>query len=165
MAAGLLLLVCAYAVLYFAEAQDPYIGLAENYRMGVDLALEQLNSYSGVHHHFRFLRSLDKSHIESGFGVKYLYHHFQLKPTKCAKGITHSNMQRCPFRNDRPLMDCTVCYKTENDQIASSPMPYLHCIQRPRLTEDMRTTRIDYCRKMSYNSGAPTLLAVRNNNK
>ncbi|KAM9337267.1 uncharacterized protein ABDE67_018583 [Symphorus nematophorus] len=160
MAAGLVLLVCAAAVLYSAEAQDPYNELADNYKKGVDLALEQLNSHAGVQHHFRFLRTLDKSDIESGFGVMYLYHHFHLKPTRCPKGTANSNPQTCPFRNDRPLMDCAVCYKTANDQIESNPPPYIHCIQKPRLTQDMRTTRMEHCKKMAYNSGAPTLLAV-----
>ncbi|KAG8009564.1 hypothetical protein GBF38_017903 [Nibea albiflora] len=109
MAAGLLLLVCAGAVLYSAEAQDPYNELPDSYKKGVDLSLEQLNSHDG-----------------SGFGVQYFYHHFYLKPTSCAKGTTESDPQRCPFRNDR----------------------------------EMRTTRTEHCRKMSYNSGAPTLLAV-----
>uniref|UniRef100_A0A673CQC1 Retinoic acid receptor responder protein 2 n=1 Tax=Sphaeramia orbicularis TaxID=375764 RepID=A0A673CQC1_9TELE len=97
--------------------------------------------------------------FQSGFGVKYLYHHFYLKPTRCAKGTTESNSQTCPFRNDRPLMDCAVCYKTAADQIESNPKPYVHCIQKPRLTEQMRTSRTDHCSKMSYNSGAPTILA------
>ncbi|KAI3355375.1 hypothetical protein L3Q82_018219 [Scortum barcoo] len=160
MAAGLLLLVCAGAVLYSAEAQDAFEALPNNYKKGVNLALEQLNSHAGVHHHFRFLRSLEKSDIESGFGVSYLYHHFHLKPTRCAKGTSVSNPQTCPFRNDRPVMDCAVCYKTLDDQIEANPKPYIHCIQRPRLTEEMKTTRLDHCKKMSYNSGAPTLLAV-----
>ncbi|KAM6971136.1 uncharacterized protein LKV04_016827 [Tautogolabrus adspersus] len=161
MSAGLLLLVCAGAVLYSADAQDPYTELPDYYKKGVDLALEQLNSHVGVHHHFRFLRSLQKSDIESGFGTRYLFHHFYLKPTRCAKGTADSSPQRCPFRNDRPLMDCTVCYKTAADLIEASPKPYLDCIQKPRLTEAMKTTRIQHCEKMTYNSGAPTLLAVR----
>lgn len=160
MAAGLLLLVCAGAVLYSAEAQDAFNGLPDNYKKGVNLALEQLNSHAGVHHIFRFLRTLDKSDIESGFGVSYLYHQFFLKPTWCAKGTPMSDLQTCSFRNDRPLMDCAVCYKTLNDEIEANPKPYIHCIQRPRLTEQMKTTRRNHCEKMSYNSGAPTLLAV-----
>ncbi|KAK9527587.1 hypothetical protein VZT92_014136 [Zoarces viviparus] len=160
MAAGLLLLVCAGAVLYSAQAQDPYDGLPDDYKKGVDLAMEKLTLDPGVRHHFRFLKTLDKSDIESGFGVKYIYHHFYLKPTRCAKGSTVSNAQTCPFRNDRPLIDCAVCYKTAADQIESFPKPYVHCIQKPRLTEDTRTTRTEHCKKMNYNSGAPTLLAV-----
>uniref|UniRef100_UPI0037E8F4FB uncharacterized protein n=1 Tax=Semicossyphus pulcher TaxID=241346 RepID=UPI0037E8F4FB len=159
MAARLLLLVCAGAVLYPAEAQGPNNELPDNYRIGVDLALEQLDSHVGVQHHFRFLRSLDKSEIEAGFGVKYLYHHFYLKPTTCPKGTSDSSPRRCPFRNNRPLMDCAVCYKTAADQIESSPKPYVHCIQKPRLTEEMMMTRMEHCKKMNYNSGAPTLLA------
>ncbi|KAM4534099.1 uncharacterized protein PAE49_022413 [Odontesthes bonariensis] len=160
MAAGLLFLVCAAAVLYSAEAQEPYNDLPGTYKKGVDLALEQLNSHAGVQHHFRFLRTVDKSEIEGGFHTKYLYHHFYLKPTRCAKGSTVSNPQRCQFRNDRPLMDCAVCYKTLSEEIEASPMPYVHCIQRPRLTQEMKTTRLEHCKKLSYNSGAPTLLAV-----
>lgn len=34
----------------------------------------------------------------------------------------------------QPLMDCAVCYKTANNEIESIPKPYVHCIQRPRLT-------------------------------
>lgn len=64
MAAGLLLLICAGAALYSAEAQEPYNGLADNYRQGVDLAFEQLNSHAGVQSHFRFFKSVDKSEIE-----------------------------------------------------------------------------------------------------
>ncbi|KAG7231199.1 hypothetical protein INR49_012030 [Caranx melampygus] len=160
MAAGLLLLICAGAALYFAEAQEPYNDLADNYRRGVDLAFEQLNSHPGVHHHFRFYKTVEKSEIEGGFGVKYLYHHFYLKPTTCAKGTTESDPQRCRFRSNRPMMDCAVCYKTAADQIEAIPKPYVHCIQRPRLTQEMTTTRLDHCKKMTYNSGAPTLLAV-----
>lgn len=64
-AAGLLLLlICAGAVLYPAEAQDPYSQLPVGYKKGVDLSLEQLSSHSTVHHHFRFLRTVDKQEIE-----------------------------------------------------------------------------------------------------
>ncbi|CAN9506409.1 unnamed protein product [Ophioblennius macclurei] len=161
MAAGSLFLVCAAAAaLCLAQAQGTNNELPDNYKKGLDLVLEQLSSHAGVTHHFRYLRSLEKSEIESGFGVRYLYHHFYLKPTRCAKGTTESNSQRCPFRNDRPLMDCAVCYKMSSDQIEASPRPYVHCIQKPRLTQEMITTRLEHCRKMSYNSGAPTLLAV-----
>uniref|UniRef100_A0AAQ5XK25 Retinoic acid receptor responder protein 2 n=1 Tax=Amphiprion ocellaris TaxID=80972 RepID=A0AAQ5XK25_AMPOC len=133
MAALLLFLLCAAAVLI--SAQEPNNELSTQYKQGVDLALQQLSLHAGVHHHFRFLRSLQKSEIEGGFGVKYVYLHFHLKPTRCAKGTTDSSPQRCPFRNDRPLMDCAVCYKTVGDEMETNPKPYVHCIQRPRLTE------------------------------
>uniref|UniRef100_A0A3Q0T6U8 Retinoic acid receptor responder protein 2 n=1 Tax=Amphilophus citrinellus TaxID=61819 RepID=A0A3Q0T6U8_AMPCI len=158
MAAGLLFLVCAAAVLYSAEAQESYNGLPDIYKKGVDLATNQLSTHARVQHHFRFLRTVEKS--EGGFGVKYLYHHFYLKPTTCPRGMTESDPQRCPFRNDKPLMDCAVCYKSAGDQIEAEPKPYVHCIQKPRLTEEMKKNRVDHFRKMSYHSGAPTLLAL-----
>lgn len=64
MAAGLLLLVCVGALLHSSEAQEPYNGLPGAYRKGVDLALDQLNAHVSVLHHFRFLKSLEKSDIE-----------------------------------------------------------------------------------------------------
>ncbi|KAJ0059706.1 hypothetical protein NL108_011195, partial [Boleophthalmus pectinirostris] len=134
MAAGLPLLLF-YALLCVAGAQDPYNELSAEYRSGVDLALERLSTHAAVAHHFRYLRTVDKAEIDSGFGVKYLYQHFYLKATRCPKGTTNSNPSRCVFRNDRPLMDCAVCYKTASDQIEPEPNPYVHCIQRPRLTE------------------------------
>ncbi|XP_053198703.1 uncharacterized protein zgc:195173 [Scomber japonicus] len=160
MAAALLLLLCAGAVLSSVEAQDSYVQLSDIYKKGVDLALEQLASHSSVQHHFRFLRTIAESPLESGFGVSYIYHHFYLKPTTCPKGTTDTNAQRCRFRNDRPLMDCAVCYKAVGDHIQDQPNPYVHCIQKPRLTVEMKTARMDHCKKMSYSSGAPTLLAV-----
>lgn len=156
-AVGLLVVL---GLLCLAGAQDPYAELPLGHRRGVDLALEHLNSHSAVHHHFRFFRTVDKAEMDSGFGVKYLYQHFHLKPTRCAKGTTDSTPQRCPFRNDRPMIDCAVCYKTSSDQIESNPKPYVHCIQKPRVTEEMMTNRTEHCKRMTYNSGAPTLLAV-----
>lgn len=60
----LLLLLCVGAVLSWVGAEDAYAHLPESYRKGVDLALGQLSSYAGVQHHFRFLRSLEKTEIE-----------------------------------------------------------------------------------------------------
>ena len=161
MAAGLLLLLlCAGAGFHSAEAQELYDELPDAYKFGVDLAFQQLNLHSGVQHHFSFWKTVDKSEIEGGFAVKYIYHHFYMKPTTCPKGTNESSPVRCPFRNDRPLMDCAVCYKTAVEQIEASPKPYVNCIQKRRLTKEMRLSRVEHCKKMSYNSGAPTLLAV-----
>lgn len=55
----LLSLACAGALLSSVRTQDP-----PGQQWGVDLALEQLDSHPGVHHHFRFLKSLAKSDIE-----------------------------------------------------------------------------------------------------
>lgn len=64
MAAGVLLLVCAGALLYSAEAQDPYDELPGLYQKGVDLALDQLNAHDRVLLHFRFMKSLEKTEKE-----------------------------------------------------------------------------------------------------
>lgn len=73
MAAGLLLLVCAGAVLYSAEGQDPYDELPDNYRKGVDLAIDQLNSHAHVVHHFRFMKSLEKSEMEVNVASEFTF--------------------------------------------------------------------------------------------
>lgn len=63
MAAGSLLLVCA-VVLCSVRAQDAYDQLPDDYKKGVDLALELLETHAGVNHRYRFLRSLEKSDTE-----------------------------------------------------------------------------------------------------
>uniref|UniRef100_A0A8C6U6A3 Retinoic acid receptor responder protein 2 n=1 Tax=Neogobius melanostomus TaxID=47308 RepID=A0A8C6U6A3_9GOBI len=146
------------ALLYVAAAQNPYNDLPVGYRRGVDLALEQLNSSTAVPHHYRLFWTVEKTESDSGQGLKYLYHHFRLKPTRCAKGTTGTNAQRCPFRNDRPLMDCVTCYKTSSDQIEQIPEPYVNCIQKPRVTEEIKSARIDHCKKMAYVPGASSLV-------
>ncbi|KAK0143969.1 hypothetical protein N1851_017703 [Merluccius polli] len=148
----------AAALLGPAQANQQYNQLDQNYRVGVDIVLQQLQSFPGVQLHFHFFRTIDKSDFESGFGMSSIFHHFHLKPTRCAKGT--SVAQSCPFRNDRPIMDCVVCYKVFQHVIETAPKPYIHCIQRPKLTPEMRATRLDHCRRMTYTSGAPTLLAV-----
>uniref|UniRef100_A0A3B3W0R9 Retinoic acid receptor responder protein 2 n=1 Tax=Poecilia latipinna TaxID=48699 RepID=A0A3B3W0R9_9TELE len=160
MAAGLLLLVCAGGLLLPAEAQDSYNQLPTAVRAGVDLALEQLTSHASVKHHFRFLKSVEKKERDEGFGVLYLYHNFHLRPTRCAKGTPASDSRVCHFRNDRPVMDCAVCYKTVNEQIETTPEPYVHCIQRPRLTAEMTTTRLDHWKKMTYRTGGASIMAL-----
>ncbi|XP_010883815.1 uncharacterized protein LOC105019374 [Esox lucius] len=160
MAALLLLFLVSLGVLLSSvEAQEAYNKLPENYRKGVDLALQQLRSHSGVQHHFLFFRSIQKSDIEPGFDVSYIYHNFYLKATNCLKETVDST--QCKFRNDRPLIDCAVCYKTFSGEIEKQPKPYIHCVHKPALTENMKTQRISHCDKMGYTSGAPTLLASK----
>nr|XP_015810213.2 uncharacterized protein LOC107382553 [Nothobranchius furzeri] len=160
MAARLLLLACAAVVLHAAKAQDSYNGLPDSFKTGVDLVSEQLTSSSNVKLHFRFWKTVNKSQHEAGFRQKFLYHHFHLKPTWCAKGKGASNSQSCAFRNDRPLMDCAVCFKMSPEGIEYNPMPYVHCIQRPRLTKEMITERTQQCKKVNYNTGGATLLGL-----
>ncbi|KAK5878120.1 hypothetical protein CesoFtcFv8_025558 [Champsocephalus esox] len=157
MAVFLLLLVSSGVLFFSSNAQGAYEKLPENYKKGVDLALEKLDSHAGIQHHFLFFRSITKSDISPGFDVTYVYHHFYLKATKCPKGTVDSTA--CQFRNDRPLIDCAVCYKTFREEIEQEPKPYVHCVHKPALTEDMKTTRLNHCNTMGYSSGAPTLLA------
>ncbi|KAI3354862.1 hypothetical protein L3Q82_004657 [Scortum barcoo] len=157
MAALLLLFFSAGALFFSSNAQETYSNLPETYRKGVDLALEKLSSHPGIQHHFLFFRSNTKSDIEPGFDVSYIYHHFFLKATKCQKGTVDAT--GCQFRNDRPLIDCAVCYKTFRGQIEQEPKPYVHCVHRPALTQEMKTERVQRCNTLGYSSGAPTLLA------
>ncbi|XP_077952197.1 uncharacterized protein LOC144390064 [Gasterosteus aculeatus] len=157
MAALLMLLFGLGALFVSSDAQGAYDKLPETYRKGVDLALEKLHSHAGIQHHFRFFRSIDKSDIEAGFDVTYIYHHFYLKATKCPRGTVDATS--CRFRNDRPLIDCAVCYKTFGGGIEQEPKPYVHCVHKPALTEEMTADRVNHCNAMGYSSGAPTLLA------
>uniref|UniRef100_A0A3P8X046 Retinoic acid receptor responder protein 2 n=1 Tax=Cynoglossus semilaevis TaxID=244447 RepID=A0A3P8X046_CYNSE len=157
----LLLLLNLGALLLTSEAREAYSELPGSYQRGVDLALEQLGAHAGIQHHFLYFRSILKSDIESGFNVIYIYHHFYLKATKCPKGTLEPT--RCEFRNDRPLIDCAVCYKAFNGEIEPEPKPYVHCVHRPALTQEMKTSRVNHCNRLGYSSGAPTLLASTSN--
>ncbi|XP_034023038.1 uncharacterized protein si:ch1073-406l10.2 [Thalassophryne amazonica] len=157
---ALLLLLSAGALLFSTNAQEGYGNLPEIYRTGVHLALLKIHSHPGIQQHFLFFRSLQKSDIGHGFNVSYVYHNFHLKATKCLKGA--ANTTACHFRNDRPLIDCAVCYKTYNGQIEEVPKPYVHCIHKPSLTEVMKTTRVQHCTEMTYNMGGPNLLSSSN---
>uniref|UniRef100_A0A3Q1G7H5 Retinoic acid receptor responder protein 2 n=1 Tax=Acanthochromis polyacanthus TaxID=80966 RepID=A0A3Q1G7H5_9TELE len=161
MAALLLWLLSAGALFFASDANEAYKRLPEAYKKGVDLALEKLDSHAGIQHHFLFFRSLLQSGIEPGFDVAYIHHHFYLKATKCQKGTVDSSA--CQFRNDRPLIDCAVCYKTFRGEIEQEPKPYVHCVHKPALTEDMKTTRVDHCNALGYSRGSPTLLSSTGN--
>ncbi|XP_074549903.1 retinoic acid receptor responder protein 2-like [Halichoeres trimaculatus] len=158
MAALLLLLLTVGASFFPSEAQEAYDRLTDEYKKGVDLALEKLHSHVGIQQHFLFFKSLLQSDIEPGFDVKFIYHHFLLKATKCPKGT--ADPTGCQFRNDRPLIDCGVCYKTYTGNIEQEPKPYIHCVHKTTLTAEMKEARVQHCNRMSYSSGAPTLLTV-----
>ncbi|KAJ8336914.1 hypothetical protein SKAU_G00381340 [Synaphobranchus kaupii] len=154
----LFLLLTIGACLPPAEGQAAYDELPDLYKKGVDLALKQLNSHSGIQHYLFFLKSLTKSEAQSGFGVNYIYHNFYLKPTKCSKDTVDPDPKKCPFRNDRPLIDCAVCYKTYSGIVENEPTPFVNCVHKPALTEDMTAKRVEHCNNMAYSSGAVTLL-------
>uniref|UniRef100_A0A668S6N1 Retinoic acid receptor responder protein 2 n=1 Tax=Oreochromis aureus TaxID=47969 RepID=A0A668S6N1_OREAU len=162
MGAGLLFLVCAAAVPYSAEARQPYNGLPEIYKKGVNLVRQELTTHSRIQHRYLFLKTVGKLETEGGFGEKYIYHHFLLIPTWCPRGITESYPQRCQRSSYQPL-DCVICYKAIADQIEDKPEPHIHCIQGQRLTEEMKKTRLGHYRNTIYHSGAPTLLALTAN--
>ncbi|XP_047468176.1 uncharacterized protein si:ch1073-406l10.2 [Mugil cephalus] len=160
--ASLLLWLFSIGALFFSSnAQDTYDKLSEPYKKGVDLVLENLNSRTGMVHHFLFFKSVQQSDIEHGFDVSFIYHHFYCKATNCPKGTADTT--RCQFRNDRPLIDCAICYKTFRGDIEQEPKPYIHCVHKPAYTADMKQTRVDHCNLMTYSSGAATLLASTGN--
>ncbi|KAG5268467.1 hypothetical protein AALO_G00212910 [Alosa alosa] len=150
----------AAGALSCTEAQEAYSKLPDPYRKGVDLALHHVNNHSAVQHHFFFFKSLVMSDINAGFNVNFYYHNFYLKATKCNKGTVDPDLKKCVFRNDRPLIDCAICYKTFEGEIDPEPKPYVHCVHKPSLTEEMKKARVDHCNTLSYNNGSPTLLAA-----
>ncbi|KAG5841829.1 hypothetical protein ANANG_G00171130 [Anguilla anguilla] len=160
----LFLLLTVGARLSLSEGQAAYDQLPDLYKKGVDLALAQLKSHTSIRHHFLFFKSLAQSSTEEGFSVTYIYHNFYLKPTKCSKDTAGPDPKRCPFRNDRPLIDCTVCYKTFSGKVESGPKPYVNCIHKPALTEDMKAKRKEHCDKMTYSAGTTSLLGSTGKN-
>ena len=64
MSALLLLVLSAGALLCCVDAQAAYNQLPDNYKKGVDMALEQINTYSSIQHHFNYFRDLKKSDIQ-----------------------------------------------------------------------------------------------------
>ncbi|XP_056594029.1 uncharacterized protein zgc:195173 [Triplophysa dalaica] len=156
-----LTLVSVWVLLGSCDAQDDFSKLPEDYKRGVELAVQQINSHEGIKSHFIFFKSLSKSDIDAGFAVNYIYHHFYLKATRCPKGTSDANPSKCAFRNDRPLIDCGICYKMHRGEIQNEPKPYIHCVYKPKLTQDMMSARVEHCAKMSYTNGSPTLLAAR----
>ncbi|XP_003439300.1 uncharacterized protein LOC100692049 [Oreochromis niloticus] len=155
MAALLVWLFSVGAFFLSLNAQE----LPEMYRKGVDLALANLHSLPGIQDHYVFLRSVSKSDYEMGFDVSFFYHHFYLKPTTCEKGTVDSSA--CEPRNDRPLMDCAVCYKMYRGEIEPEPKPYIHCLRKPAITQAKTASRLEHCKKLGYSSGSTVLLGSR----
>ncbi|KAI4880447.1 hypothetical protein NFI96_011282 [Prochilodus magdalenae] len=142
-----------------SEAQNDFSKLPESFKKGVELAVEQVNSHTGVQSHFLFFKSIEKSSIEAGFDVVYIYHNYYVKATKCSRGTKNADPKKCAFRNDRPLIDCAMCYKLYGGVIEKDPKPYVHCVHKPALTEEMKKIRVEHCNSGAYGNGASTLLA------
>ncbi|XP_011487347.1 uncharacterized protein LOC101165676 [Oryzias latipes] len=157
--AALMLWLLGVGVLFLgSDAQEAYDDLPEILRIGVDLALTNVNNHSSIQQHFLFFNSVSQMKEELGFNLRYISHHFNLKATDCQRGVNDTS--ECQFRNDRPLIDCLVCYKTFEGEIENPPTPYLHCIHKPKLTEEMRRIRAEQCSRMEYRRGSATLLGV-----
>ncbi|XP_037549818.1 uncharacterized protein si:ch1073-406l10.2 [Nematolebias whitei] len=161
MAAQLLWLLSVGALLLPSDAVTEYDKLPETYKKGVDLALEKVNSLPDIQLHFLFFESVKKSTFEPGFGVSYINHHFYLKATNCLKGTVGS---RCHFRRDRPLIDCVACYKTYRGEIEQEPEPYVDCVKKPTLTQEMTSARDVQCKAVGYNTGSIMLLSSTRTN-
>ncbi|RXN24692.1 hypothetical protein ROHU_022104 [Labeo rohita] len=102
------LLLAAGVLLSSAKAQSAFSKLPDAYKKGVELAEQNVNAAAGVQHYFLFFKTIQKSQIDAGFDVVYIYHNFYLKATKCQKGTENTDTTKCAFRNDRPLIDCAV---------------------------------------------------------
>lgn len=161
--ATLLLVVVLLGCVWSAEGQAELMKLADGYKAGAELAVEQVNKHQGLQQHFLFFSSIKKSEVDGGFGAKYLSHQFYLKATQCAKDTAAADASKCAFKNGRPLIDCMTCYKTYKDAIQENPKPYIHCVHKPALTKDMMKARRDFCDQMSYSAGSVTLLGVKRN--
>ncbi|CAL8398856.1 unnamed protein product [Arctogadus glacialis] len=157
MATVFLLLVCVGTLLGSAGAQEAYDRLPSKFKLGVDMALEMRNSRAGVKRLLLYFKGLGQSDIQPGNDVTYIYHNFYMKATQCPKGTVDTS--NCPFRENKPEIDCAICYKTIAGKIQASPKPYINCIRKPALTEAMKRKRVNYCNEMGYSSGAPGGLA------
>ncbi|KAL4623411.1 hypothetical protein GN956_G19206 [Arapaima gigas] len=141
----LLLILATGSFWVLTEGQDSYSQLTELEKKGVDLALQNLYSHPSTQHHFLFFKTLDMVHTEGGFGESFVYHNFFAKATTCAKEIENPDPKKCRFRNDRPLVDCVVCYMGLSDNIARETKPYVSCVRRPALTKEVKTNRQQQC--------------------
>lgn len=152
------LLLAALIFLSSSEVQSDSTKHTESFQKGIDLAIQQVNSHAGVQNHFLFFKTVEQSSIEAGFDVTYIYQHLYLKATKCSRGTKNADPKTCAFRNDRPMIDCAICYKIYAGEIEKDPKPYVHCVHKPALTEEMKKARVEHCQKGVYGSGAATLL-------
>lgn len=59
-----LTLVSVGVLLGSSEAQDDIGKLQDDYKKGVELAIQQINSHAGIKSHFLFFKSLSKSDID-----------------------------------------------------------------------------------------------------
>ncbi|XP_077101296.1 uncharacterized protein LOC143752145 [Siphateles boraxobius] len=131
--------------------------LSDIYKKGVELALHQINARHTIKHHFLFFKAIHQAEIEAGFGVTYIYHNFYLKATTCRRGTENTDTTTCAFRNDRPLIDCVICYKVSAGEIDGKP--YLNCMYRQVLSKESKREREIGCYQAGFGSLTPTPVA------
>uniref|UniRef100_A0A672RPY4 Retinoic acid receptor responder protein 2 n=1 Tax=Sinocyclocheilus grahami TaxID=75366 RepID=A0A672RPY4_SINGR len=154
--AVLLWVVLLSAGVSLSQAQESFSKLPDIYKKGVELALRAINAHHASKDHFLFLKSIHQAEIEAGFDVVYIYHNFYLKGTKCKRGTENADTTSCAFRNDRPLVDCVVCYKISAGKIDDKPQPYLSCMYRRSLSKESMREREIGCFRAGFGSLTPT---------
>uniref|UniRef100_A0A8C9SEX9 Retinoic acid receptor responder protein 2 n=1 Tax=Scleropages formosus TaxID=113540 RepID=A0A8C9SEX9_SCLFO len=157
----LAVILAAGAFLALTEGQKAHDQLTELEKKGVDLALQNLNSHPSTEHHILFSKTLDKFSSEAHFDDRFVYHNFYAKATTCTKQTEDPDPKQCPFRGDRPLIDCVICYKGHLENIVSEPKPYVSCVRRPALTEEIKNKRNEQCKTIQHSIGTITLLGTK----
>ncbi|KAG7269565.1 hypothetical protein CRUP_029834 [Coryphaenoides rupestris] len=137
----------------YAEAQAAYERLPAKFKLGADLALEKQNSRPGGKYHFVFFKSLMQSDIDPDTGELYIYHSFYIKATKCPQGTVDT--RNCTFRENKPEVECAMCYATFGDRVKAVPEPYISCARKTVLTEAVRRRDMNICNRMGDRTGAP----------
>ncbi|KAJ8268452.1 hypothetical protein COCON_G00136240 [Conger conger] len=150
----LFLLLTVGACVSSTEGRRSYDQLPDRYKKGVDLAREHLLLYGSFPYHLLFVKSLNASAVETGFGGKYIYHNFDLKATTCSNDTVDPDPKRCPFRDDRTLINCAVCYKIFSGKVQKVPMPYVTCAHKPFVTQEQADKRFAQCTKMFERASA-----------
>ncbi|KAK9953094.1 hypothetical protein ABG768_017117 [Culter alburnus] len=153
----LLLVVLLTAGVSLNDAEDSFRKLPDIYKKGVELALHQINEHDDIQNHFLFFKAIHQAEIKAGFGVTYIYHNFYLKATTCQRGTENADTTTCAFRNDRPLIDCVICYKASAGEIGGKT--YLNCMNRRALSKDIKREREIGCYQAGFGSLTPTPVA------
>ncbi|KAF4095666.1 hypothetical protein G5714_023269 [Onychostoma macrolepis] len=157
--AVLLWIVLLSAGVSLSRAQESFSKLPDIYKRGVELTLHQINAHDSIMNHYLFFKSIHQAEIEAGFDVKFIYHNFYLKATECERGMENADATTCAFRNDRPRVDCVICYKISEGEINNKPKPYLNCMHRRLLSKESKREREIGCFRVGFGHLTPTPVA------